>query len=138
MGTQDKAAFSDFYTLKIFDFIVECVDANLVQSLWERLGRSANSLTIINLEEPTYIDSSFYFKKKERIETIQPTFLISVPFQGIYILLFVPQWVKSIIQYQNFNGGGFPNTNCVRFQIAFLSFSVISRWMMAKPIEELI
>jgi hypothetical protein len=88
------------------------------------------------LQEPTYDDhSSFYFKKKERIETIQPTFLISVPFQGIYILLFVPQWVKASSKYQNFNGWRFSEYQLRSLSDRVLSFSILLRWMMAKPIE---
>jgi hypothetical protein len=60
MGTQDKGNIWLLYTLRIFDFIVECVDANFGFSRYERLGRSANSFDELYealQQEPTYIDS---------------------------------------------------------------------------------
>jgi hypothetical protein len=77
------------------------VDANFGFSRYaERLGRSAfDELYEALQSEPTYIDGILISILKENRNYSAYFILISVPFQGIYMLLRSAQWVKELSQY---------------------------------------
>lgn len=118
MGIQDKAKhLATLYLEDISDYIVACVDENFGFSRYaERLGRSANSFDEMyeHLQKKlTYIDSISLKILKQKIETIQPKFvLISVPFPGnLYSAFRCAQFIKKYFPtIKTSMGGGFPNT----------------------------
>jgi hypothetical protein len=98
---------------------VECVDDNFGFSRYaERLGRSANSFDELY---DAFSKNNLYwwgitFDSKERIETIQPTLSISIPFREFIQCFRSAQWVKKYHPIKISAGGGFPNT-FVRFRM---------------------
>jgi hypothetical protein len=127
MERKIKANIWLLYTLRIFQIIVECVDANFGFSRYaERLGKPILWRVIRSSTEPTYIDSVL-LSTKRKIEAVQPTFfLISVPFRNLYSAFRSAQWVKKSSQIKVSMGGGFRIQNfslyasCFNFSITLL------------------
>jgi hypothetical protein len=82
MGTQDKeSTWRPLYLEDISDFIVECVDDNLVLAVMRSVWVDRQSLTNCNealQQEPTYIDEVLLSDSKRTNRNV--LFLISFPF----------------------------------------------------------